>query len=316
MKEEKRDYNMSDPILTLKCQDTVDSIDRDITEFTAAGYSPAKKTAFEDAIADFDGMPSDNYLKGQMQIKTEAKNVIRANAETLCSTVFTGVENVWGLHSSHYHLFSEDVPMSSLDDAGFLRFLEDFADSTEDNLTGLAGEGIDATTVTAIRDIRVSFNNGLKDQRKAKKARNTGNSDRIKKGNVLYALLVKHANTGKNIWNKVDESKYNDYVIYHKHGGLDVVHINIAPGQIKVLATDLVPGSFVSAYVKKSGLAGSVLQIYYATLSTQAYGGTGYALNDNDARTMLESDPGTVQAYLLVQNTSGVNAGLAYAVIE
>jgi hypothetical protein len=77
MKEQNRDYNMSDPILVLKSQDIVDSIDRDIAEFTIAGYTSTKKTAFENAIADFDAMPSDNYLKGQMQIKTNGNTLQR-----------------------------------------------------------------------------------------------------------------------------------------------------------------------------------------------------------------------------------------------
>lgn len=81
MKELRRDYKMSDPALKLKAEDVLDSIERDVTEFNAHGWTAAKKTEFEGLIAAFDAMPSDNYLKGQQQIKTAVKDTIRAEAE-------------------------------------------------------------------------------------------------------------------------------------------------------------------------------------------------------------------------------------------
>ena len=219
MKPIERSYNLTDPALVLKCEDVVDSIDRDITEFTARGYTPAKKTAFEDAIAAFDGMPSDNYLLGQQEIKTAAKNTARTNCETKINAVLTAVVNVWGIESAQYHLFTENKPLSQLSDSDVLRFLEDFADSTEDHLSDLAGEGITMADVTSLRDLRVAYNTALKEQRKAIKNRDIGVSNRIKKGNELNKLLVNYCNTGKNIWLNVDEAKHNDYVIYDTPSG-------------------------------------------------------------------------------------------------
>lgn len=214
MKPLQRSYRMTDPSLTLKSQDVLDSIDRDITEFNARGFTPTKRTLFENTIAAFDAMPSDNYLLGLQEIATQTKNTTRVSCETAVNVVLTGVVNVWGIDSAEYHFFTEDKPLSQLSDNDFLRYLEDFADATEDELTALADEGIDAATVTNLRALRVSFNTALKNQRKAIKARDTGDTARIKKGNELNKLLVAHCNTGKNIWINVDESKYNDYVIY------------------------------------------------------------------------------------------------------
>jgi len=205
---------MTDPALTLKCEDVLDSIDRDITEFTARGFTVPKRTLFLNTITAFDAMPSDNYLLGLQEIATQTKNETRVNCETAVNAVLTGVVNVWGIESAEYHFFTDDKSLSQLSDTELLRFLEDFADSTEDKLTDLAGEGIDAATVTALRDLRAAYNTALKNQRKAIKTRDTGDTARIKKGNELNKLLVTHCNTGKNIWLNIDESKYNDYVIY------------------------------------------------------------------------------------------------------
>ncbi|MES2621915.1 MAG: hypothetical protein V4615_13780, partial [Bacteroidota bacterium] len=165
-------------------------------------------------IEAFDDLPSDNYLLGQQEIATQQKDVARENCEVKARVVFTAVENIWGIDSPEYHLFSEDKAMSKLTDAELYRFMKDFAKSTEDNLAELATEGITAADVTELRAFRSVFDDKLSAQRQAIKNRNIGNNARIKKGNELYALLVKHTNTGKNIWLNVNEAKYNDYVIY------------------------------------------------------------------------------------------------------
>lgn len=225
---------MTDPELVLESQDVVDSIDRDIAEFTTRGYTPAKKTAFELAITTFDGMPSDNYLLGQQEEKTETKNTVRKACEKKINLVLTAVENVYGRNSSTYNLFTEDKSLSKLTDPQLLRYMEDFADSTEEHLAELADEGVTAATVTELRDLRTQFNDALKAQRKAEKDRNTGNSNRIKSGNALYKLLVKYCNTGKDIWFGVDESRYNDYVITESSGGSSNLFTGTAAGNTVV----------------------------------------------------------------------------------
>jgi hypothetical protein len=214
MKAIERDYNLTDPILVLKCQDVIDSIDRDILQFNERGFTPEKRTAFDDKTTAFMGMPSDNYLLGQQEIRTGEKNEVRNDCEKKVRTVLTAVENVWGLKSTQYSLFTEDKSLSELTDPELLRFLEDFADSTEERVLELADEGIDATDVIDLRDLRTAFNTALKNQKITIKNRNTGNNNRIKAGNELYKLAVKYCNTGKDIWYGTDESKYNDYVIY------------------------------------------------------------------------------------------------------
>jgi hypothetical protein len=216
MKQIKRKYDLTDPELILECQDVLDSIERDIDEFTEWGFTPAKKDQFEAAISAFESMNSDNYLLGQQEIATGSKNKVRASAEKKISQVLSAVENVWGISSVEYDLFTEDKAQSQMSDSDMLRFIDDFADMVEDHLADLSGEGITTDTVDALRTLYEQFRKALKTQRKAIKERNSGNNARIKKGNELHALLSKHCNTGKKIWYGVDESKYNDYLIYDK----------------------------------------------------------------------------------------------------
>ncbi len=220
-KQLQRVYNITDPELILICEDVLDSIARDIVEFADRGFTPAKKLAFETAISGFDTLPSDNYLEGLKEIATQTKDKERVLCETKVRTVLTAIENVWGADSIEYHHFIEDKPLSKLTDTELLFYLEIFADETESNLTELADEGINATTVTQLRALRANFNAALKAQRQATKQRTTGYYQRMAKGNALYQLLVSYCNTGKEIWLNVDESKYNDYIIYsapvHQH---------------------------------------------------------------------------------------------------
>lgn len=238
MKQLHRTYNMSDPELLLQCEDVLDSIDRDITEFTARGFTPTKRTEFENAIANFDALPSDNYLLGQQEIKTGEKNNKRTECETAVNVVLTAVVNIWGIDSTHYNFFTEDKSLSLLTDSDLLRYLEDIADAANDELAALAAEGIDATTVANLRTLRTDYNIALKNQRIAVKTRNTGEGTRVKTGNALYALLVKYCNTGKNIWINIDETKYNDYVITHTPPTHHSVTVNVVT-QTPVLAAEI-----------------------------------------------------------------------------
>lgn len=292
MKELIRDYHMTDPELVLKSQDVVDSIDRDIAEFTTRGYTPAKKTAFELAITTFDGMPSDNYLLGQQEEKTETKNTVRKACEKKINLVLTAVENVFGKNSSTYNLFTEDKSLSQLTDAQLLRYMEDFADSTEDHLAELADEGVTAATVTELRDLRTQFNDALKAQRKAEKDRNTGNSNRIKAGNALYKLLVKYCNTGKDIWFGVDESKYNDYVITELSGGSSNLFTGTAAGNtvVNVLNSsnsNYAVGKTLRLKNTTSGPAIGGLYFYCATTAAEGWNGLGVNLNPGDETTFI-----------------------------
>lgn len=269
MKSLQRVYNMTDPSLTLKCEDVLDSIDRDITEFTARGFTPAKRTLFENTITAFDGMPSDNYLLGLQEIATQTKNTARVSCETAVNVVLTAVVNVWGIDSAEYHFFTEDKSLSNLTDTELLRYLEDFADATEDELTALADEGIDAATVTNLRALRVSFNTALKEQRKAIKARDTGDNSRIKKGNELNKLLVAHCNTGKNIWINVDEAKYNDYVIYDTASGTNGEEVregDVQAGATKDIPNNANEGTITDLTTFKFEVSGNPLK-FYASLT-------------------------------------------------
>lgn len=213
-RELQRVYNITDPELSLKCEDVLDSIARDIAEFADRGFTPTKKLAFETAITAFDTLPSDNYLQGKKEMATQTKDKERELCETKIRMVLTAAENVWGADSIEYSYFVEDKPLSKLTDTDFLFYLEVFADETESQLTELAEEGVNATTVAQLRALRANFNAALKAQRQATKQRNSGYHKRIEKGNALYKLLVTYCNTGKEIWLNEDESKYNDYVIY------------------------------------------------------------------------------------------------------
>ena len=292
MKELIRDYHMTDPELVLKSQDVDDSIDRDIAEFTLRGYTPAKKTAFELAITTFDGMPSDNYLLGQQEEKTQTKNTVRRACEKKINLVLTAVENVYGKNSAQYNLFTEDKSLSQLSDPQLLRYMEDFADSTNEHLADLADEGVTAATVAELNSLRTDFNNALKAQRKAEKDRNTGNSNRIAAGNALYKLLVKYCNTGKDIWYGVDESKYNDYVITESSSGNPNLFTGTVAGNTIVNVLNSSNSNYVIGKTLrlKNTTTGPViggLYFYGATGAGDGWSGLGVSLNPGQETTFV-----------------------------
>ena len=69
--------------------------------------------------------------------------------------------------------------------------------------------------------------NAVKD---AQAERDIKTEERIAMGNQLYSLASKYCNIGKQIWESVNEARYNDYLIYPGTGGIS---LPIAPSKLK-----------------------------------------------------------------------------------
>ena len=213
MPKQARHFKVSESKLRLQCLDVLDSIQRDITEFTDRGFTPAKKLAFETMIATCDAYPGDKYLKGRVRVKTAAKKALAQQCKVKMRRVLTAAANTWGRNSNEYHNFLLNKTLSHLSDAELHVSIRELADDTANNLAALATEGISNATVLELRALRVQFDEALGARRQERNARLKGNSTRIAQHNLLYALLVQYCVTGKNIWYQVDASRYRNYLI-------------------------------------------------------------------------------------------------------
>lgn len=71
-----------------------------------------------------------------------------------------------------------------------------------------------------LNDQRIALNNNIDEVAKGVSDRDIATENRIEALNALYALVMKYAGTGQDIFYEENEAKYNDYVIYDTPSGL------------------------------------------------------------------------------------------------
>jgi len=133
---------------------------------------------------------------------------------------------------------------------------------------------------------------------------------RIEAGNALYAEMTKLAMVGKRIWLNVNESKYNDYVLYPNQGGAgeapevptQVVESLVPSGTVVNLSVTGIDGNET---ITGENLGPSQLQVYFSAMPTDLPPpGTGFlSAGQTISGTVLETGYlAGVREYLNVYN--------------
>lgn len=212
-KESTRNYRMSDAELKQNGDNIISLINQDIIDFNDRGFSATKQTELENAIQAFSDYPSDEQLEGQKISATENKNTTRKVLEKSMRTFFLSAENVFGYGTGKYKEFG-NADLTKQSDEELVRNAKILVQTAAKYLTQLSTEGITQTKIDLLEANRRNFDEGIDAQRMAIRERDAATEERINLGNALYALVVKYANIGKDIWYDSNESRYNDYVIY------------------------------------------------------------------------------------------------------
>ena len=211
-------FNFSFGFLKQLADELVLSIERDIAEFTDRGFNAIKKTALLNAIDAFENFPTDEQLLGVKMSTTQTKDAARVSLETQMRTVFMAAKNTFGEKTGTFREFG-DVNLSQQTDSDLVRSAKAMIATATKYAADLAGEGITAAKIALMTTTRGELDKAIDDQNKAIKNRDNATETRIILANDLYDLVVKYADTGKDIWITKSEAKYNDYVVYNTPSG-------------------------------------------------------------------------------------------------
>lgn len=211
-------FNFSFGFLKQLADELVLSIERDIAEFTDRGFNAIKKTALLNAIDAFENFPTDEQLLGVKMSTTQTKDAARVSLETQMRTVFMAAKNTFGEKTGTFREFG-DVNLSQQTDSDLVRSAKAMIATAAKYAADLAGEGITIAKIALMTTTRGELDKAIDDQNKAIKERDNATETRIILANDLYDLVVKYADTGKDIWITKSEAKYNDYVIYNTPSG-------------------------------------------------------------------------------------------------
>ena len=211
-------FNFSYGHLKQLADNTLLQLERDKTEFEDRGFSGGKKSEFEEAIVRFADYPTDEQLESAKMEMTQLKDGTRMEFETSARSFYLAAKNTFGTESAKYRAFG-NADLSSQKDADLVRNGKNIVAAANKYLPQLAGEGITAEKVANLEEVRKKFDSALDLQAAEISNRDNATEERAILANELYALLVKHSDTGKDIWANKSEARYNDYVIYNTPSG-------------------------------------------------------------------------------------------------
>ena len=216
-----RKYKMSDGSLMDVCMRLLMAANRDIVKLTLYGWNAARVAALTSARDAFSDLPTDAELSGMMSEATAAKNLVRKNAVDHASVeIMLRVSQRFGEGSPTYNRFRANELHTSSDHQCRLVLKRIHRQGTL-LLADLASEGLLQDHLDTLDTFITDLDDALLAQDVAIDNRDHAVQARVEAGNAMYAEMVKLGDVGKRVWLNVDESKYNDYVLYPHRGGVE-----------------------------------------------------------------------------------------------
>jgi hypothetical protein len=193
----------------------VDTMTRDANEFSDRGIDAGDISAFESLGNAFEIFPPDSFYQADVSIAADNKNITRADLTTKVRSIVQCAIMKWGDGSPQYRKFGTKK-MSVISDMKFLTMCRLVVTTSTGYLADLSSVGLTQDMIDDVSTGSQTFEDNLNAINEAISIRDIKTGERVNNGNVLYSFVVKYCQIGKFIWDDVDETKYNDYVIYPK----------------------------------------------------------------------------------------------------
>jgi hypothetical protein len=222
-----RDYNFSDALLKQKADEMMALLDRDQIEFAERGYNDVAKAVFANAIQIVDDHPADETLAASKMIFTSNKNAIRSIVEKSMRTIFNMAANTFGTKSAQYRAFGK-ANISKQSDTNLVRTCRVMVIAAAEHLEALSAEGLTQEKINKLIEQGIALEDSLVAVSKGVSDRDIVAESRIKSLNASYALVMRYASIGQDIFYEENEAKYNDYVIYNTSSGLPIEEADAA----------------------------------------------------------------------------------------
>jgi hypothetical protein len=192
---------------------------RDTAEFANYGILTAAINAFSTKIAAFAALPTDLEFQVTLMDATALKNLIAGELRVMLRGFSERARLCFGIDEPKYQLF-HSKELSHLSDSDLLLFSRMVKRSADTYATELLAFGLTAQMITDLNTKNNDFEDALEAQRFAIAERDAATTDRGEKAMELYNLLISYCETGKVIWNGVNQAYYNDYVVFGPNGAL------------------------------------------------------------------------------------------------
>jgi hypothetical protein len=213
MEKLQKSFDLTYAELTIVVGNVIIAMERDFAEFTPRGITQVEIDAFKAQGDTFELYPTDDIFQNEIAIVVVEKNNTR-NAITLKVRRISGYfEQKWGLKSPYYKQLGIKG-MTDMKDDVFLVMARRVVQVATSRLADLSPIGLTQADIDALEADAQTFENKLNGIYEKTAERDVKTNERTALGNALYEQLAKYCAVGKNIWEDVNEAKYNDYVIH------------------------------------------------------------------------------------------------------
>lgn len=214
----KRDYKLTDPELAMFASNLASALTRDLSDFAFYGLT-AEKIAQLTALCDeFEMFPTDASLVGDVMMTTEARDALRVQLAESVRAMALRVEQKWGVNSGRYKRL-DMRPTAGLTDENLLYVARSVHTKVSEYLADLSSMGLTQAMLDDLKQLYIDFEKAKNAQADANAMREDKTVERIELGNKLYALVADYCELGKNLFEKTNPAKYNQYVIYSPGAG-------------------------------------------------------------------------------------------------
>lgn len=227
----KRIYSISDGTLAELADEIIAYAERDLADMTTYGYDQPRLDAIKVKISDFKIFDSDEIFTGLMMEATQIKNDALFAMTNLAEGVVQRASVEYDNDAAKLKSFGW-AGYAAKTDADKMVAVRTVHKQGTNMLAELASQGLTIAILNTLAAAITTTDNAITNKNIAVSNRDIGVSARITLGNDVYKETVNVANTGKNLYEDTDESKYNDYVIYNNRPNTQTVSGTVPPASV------------------------------------------------------------------------------------
>jgi len=206
-------FSMSAEQMIAKARSVKSAMERDLTELTPYGITALDISVFNTQIDDADALPNDDILQWYWSEAIAARDAKEAQIRTVLEGMVARVENKYGVRSNLIKVMRcNDLARKNAE--ALKESCQNSIVVLTERLSELSSEGLTQAMIDTIGTLRDELLVLMSDVTEKVRVRTEGTVTRTDALNALYNKMVGFCKYGKLVWDKVNESKYADYVIY------------------------------------------------------------------------------------------------------
>jgi hypothetical protein len=221
-----RMYNLSDADLKQKADSLLQTTKRDLFQFSSRNVNADTLRLLQEHIDNFANASTDEELLGQLKAATETKDETAAALRRLLRTIRNMAEIAFE-GKGHFHSFGFDG-MAKMSDTELCMLARRVSRIANRLLPDLVTQGLSASQLGNVLQLQEDLDRQLDRCAEAVENRDIETQERVRRGNVLYAEMMRVASIGKSLFEDTDEARYNDYVLIGSNTRTDTAETGVA----------------------------------------------------------------------------------------